>query len=129
MGDHSREAAKQSIANLIRLDVDCPVVLLQPKSPHLPRSPKYQPEALPTWKGGVTIHEDNRKPSPRQQHVIQLVAKGLKNREIASKLGIGEHVVRNYLSIIYDKVGVSNRVELALWYEARLHERRFRRKR
>jgi DNA-binding NarL/FixJ family response regulator len=83
----------------------------------------------PNLEGRVTIHEDNRKPSPRQQHVIQLVAKGLKNREIASKLGIGEHVVRNYLSIIYDKVGVSNRVELALWYEARLHERRFRRKR
>jgi two-component system, NarL family, nitrate/nitrite response regulator NarL len=76
----------------------------------------------------VIIREDNRKPSPRQQHVIQLVAKGLKNREIASKLGIAEHVVRNYLSIIYDKVGVSNRVELALWYEARLHEGRFRKK-
>jgi DNA-binding NarL/FixJ family response regulator len=80
-------------------------------------------------KGGVIIREDNRKPSPRQQHVIQLVAKGLKNREIASKLGIGEHVVRNYLSIIYDKVGVSNRVELALWYEARLHEGRFQKRR
>jgi DNA-binding NarL/FixJ family response regulator len=129
MGDHPRKAAGQSIANLIRLDVDCPVVLLQPKSPHLPRSPKYQPQALPAWKGGVIIYEDNRKPSPRQRHVIQLVAKGLKNREIANKLGIGEHVVRNYLSIIYDKVGVSNRVELALWYEARLHERRFRRTR
>ena len=47
---------------------------------------------------------------------------GLKNREIAKKLGIAEHVVRNYLGIIYDKVGVSNRVELALWYEARVHE-------
>lgn len=77
----------------------------------------------------MSIHEDNRKPSPRQQHVIELVAKGLKNREIAKKMGIGEHVVRNYLSIIYDKVGVNNRVELALWYEARLHEGTFRRKR
>ena len=75
--------------------------------------------------GRICIQGDNRKPSPRQQHVIKLVAKGLKNREIAKKLGIGEHVVRNYLGIIYDKVGVSNRVELALWYEARMHERRF----
>jgi len=56
--------------------------------------------------------------------VIELVAQGLKNREIAEELGIGEHVVRNYLSKIYDKIGVSNRVELALWYEARTHERR-----
>ena len=78
---------------------------------------------------GIFIHEDNRKPSPRQLHVIELVAKGFKNREIAKKLGIGEHVVRNYLGIIYDKVGVNNRVELALWYIARLQEGKFRRKR
>jgi DNA-binding NarL/FixJ family response regulator len=65
-----------------------------------------------------------RKPSRRQLRVIELVAQGLKNREIASELGIGDHVVRNYLSKIYDKIGVSNRVELALWYEARLHEGR-----
>ena len=38
------------------------------------------------------------------------------------KLCIGEHVARNYVSAIYDKIGVSNRVELALWYEARIHE-------
>jgi len=56
--------------------------------------------------------------------VIELVAQGLKNREIAEELGIGEYVVRNYLGKIYDKIGVSNRVELALWYEARTHERR-----
>lgn len=65
-----------------------------------------------------------RKPSRRQGRVIELVAQGLKNREIATELGIGEHVVRNYLSAIYDKIGVSNRVELALWHEARMHEGR-----
>jgi DNA-binding NarL/FixJ family response regulator len=53
-----------------------------------------------------------------------LVAQGLKNREIAKVLGIGEKVVRNYLSAIYDKIGVNNRVELALWFEARRHEGR-----
>jgi DNA-binding NarL/FixJ family response regulator len=66
-----------------------------------------------------------RNPSQRQRRVIQLVAQGLKNRDIATELGIGSHVVRNYLSTIYDKIGVSNRVELALWYEARIHEGRF----
>ena len=79
-------------------------------------------------KRGIFIHEDNRRPSPRQLHVIELVAKGFKNREIAKKLGMSQHVVRNYLGIIYNKVGVSNRVELALWYEARVHEGKFRRK-
>jgi DNA-binding NarL/FixJ family response regulator len=65
-----------------------------------------------------------RKPSRRQLQVIELVTQGLKNREIAVELGIGEHVVRNYLATIYDKIGVSNRVELALWYEARTYESR-----
>lgn len=65
-----------------------------------------------------------RKLSRRQRRVVALVARGLKNREIATKLGIGEHVARNYVSAIYDKIGVSNRVELALWYEARIHEGR-----
>jgi DNA-binding NarL/FixJ family response regulator len=62
--------------------------------------------------------------STRQERVIELVARGLKNPEIARKLGIGKNVVRNYLSKIYDKIGANNRVELALWYEARMHERR-----
>jgi DNA-binding NarL/FixJ family response regulator len=63
-------------------------------------------------------------PSRRQLRVIQLVAQGLKNHEIGRELGIGGHVVRNYMSAIFDKIGVNNRVELALWYEARLHEGR-----
>ena len=69
-----------------------------------------------------TDRHGSRKPSRRQMRVIELVAHGLKNREIANRLGIGEHVVRNYLSKIYDKIGVSNRVELALWYWARRQE-------
>ncbi len=63
-----------------------------------------------------------RSPSRRQFRVIELVAQGMKNREIARELGICEHVVRNYLSNIYDRIGVNNRVELALWYEARKNE-------
>lgn len=61
-------------------------------------------------------------PSRRQRRVIELVAQGLKNREIAIELGIGEHVVRECLGVIYAKIGVSNRVELALWYWARQQE-------
>jgi DNA-binding CsgD family transcriptional regulator len=65
---------------------------------------------------------DTGNPSPRQLRVIQLAAQGFKNHEIGRELGIGEYVVRNYMSAIFDKIGVNNRVELALWYEARLHE-------
>ena len=63
-----------------------------------------------------------RLPSRRQLRVIELVAQGLKNKEIAKELRISEHVVRNHLGKIYDKIGVSNRVELALWYWARMQE-------
>jgi len=63
-----------------------------------------------------------RVPSEREQQLIALVAQGLKNREIASAMGTTEHVVKNYLRVIYDKLGLWNRVELALWYEARQHE-------
>jgi two-component system nitrate/nitrite response regulator NarP len=62
-------------------------------------------------------------PSEREQLIIQRVAEGCKNREIADSLGTTEHMVKNYLRLIYDKLGMWNRVELALWYEARQHER------
>jgi DNA-binding NarL/FixJ family response regulator len=64
----------------------------------------------------------SRIPSPRQQQVIELVAQGLKNSEVAEAIGTTEHVVKNYLRRVYDKLGLWNRVELALWYEARRHE-------
>jgi DNA-binding NarL/FixJ family response regulator len=63
-----------------------------------------------------------RVPSPRQRQVIELVAQGLKNSEVAEVIGTSECVVKNHLRIIYDKLGFWNRVELALWYEARRHE-------
>jgi DNA-binding NarL/FixJ family response regulator len=63
-----------------------------------------------------------RVPSEREQRVIKLVAQGLKNREVADAIGTTEHVVKNYLRVIYDKLGLWNRVELALWYEARRHD-------
>jgi DNA-binding NarL/FixJ family response regulator len=63
-----------------------------------------------------------RIPSPRQRQVIALVAQGLKNSEVAEAIGTTEYVVKNHLRIIYDKLGFWNRVELALWYEARRHE-------
>jgi DNA-binding NarL/FixJ family response regulator len=61
-------------------------------------------------------------PNERERRVIELVAQGLKNKEVASEIGTTEHVIKNYLRTIYDKLGLWNRVELALWYEARRHE-------
>jgi len=61
-------------------------------------------------------------PTERERRIIALVAQGLKNSEVAQAVGTTEHVVKNYLRDIYDKLGLWNRVELALWYEARRHE-------
>jgi len=61
--------------------------------------------------------------SQREVQTIQLVTEGLNNRQIARELGISQHAVRNYIYNIYDKIGVSNRVELALWYTTRIQER------
>ena len=47
--------------------------------------------------------------------MVRLVADGLSNRDIARKLNLSEHTVKNYILRIFDKVGVSNRVELVLY--------------
>jgi two-component system, NarL family, response regulator DevR len=60
-----------------------------------------------------------RTPNQREHRVIELVAQGMKNRDVAEAIGTTEHVVKNYLRVIYDKLGLWNRVELALWYESR----------
>jgi len=53
--------------------------------------------------------------SRREQDVVRCVAEGLSNREIAQRLGLTEHTVKNYLFRIFDKLGVSKRVEVVLY--------------
>lgn len=50
----------------------------------------------------------------REKIVVQLVADGLSNREIAAQLNLSPHTVRNYLFHVFDKMGVSSRIELVL---------------
>jgi two-component system nitrate/nitrite response regulator NarL len=51
----------------------------------------------------------------REGQVVSLVADGLTNREIAANLGLSEHTVGNYLFRIYNKLGISSRIELVLY--------------
>jgi DNA-binding CsgD family transcriptional regulator len=53
--------------------------------------------------------------SPRHEQVVALVAEGLGNREIARELNLSEHTVKTYLHRIFDKLGISTRVELVLY--------------
>jgi DNA-binding NarL/FixJ family response regulator len=51
----------------------------------------------------------------REQEIVPLVAQGLTNKEISSKLDVSEHTVKNHLFRIYEKLGISSRVELILY--------------
>jgi DNA-binding NarL/FixJ family response regulator len=53
--------------------------------------------------------------SRREEEVMRLVAEGMGNREVAESLKLSEHTVKNYLFRIFDKLGISNRVELVLY--------------
>jgi DNA-binding NarL/FixJ family response regulator len=53
--------------------------------------------------------------SKREEQVVSCVAEGLTNREIAKQLNLSEHTVKNYLFRIFDKLGISGRVELVLY--------------
>jgi DNA-binding NarL/FixJ family response regulator len=53
--------------------------------------------------------------SDREREIVALVAQGFRNREIGEKLFISEQTVKNHLHNIFDKLGVSDRLELALY--------------
>jgi DNA-binding NarL/FixJ family response regulator len=57
--------------------------------------------------------------SPREGEIVSLVAQGFKNREMAEKMFISEQTVKNHLHNIFDKLDVSDRLELALQFVAR----------
>jgi DNA-binding NarL/FixJ family response regulator len=72
----------------------------------------FQPEAKTDGKNEL---------SAREMEVIALVVQGYKNRDIAQKLFISEKTVKNHLSAIFNKLGVSDRLELTLYvFEKRM---------
>jgi two-component system nitrate/nitrite response regulator NarL len=50
--------------------------------------------------------------SKRELEIVQCLAEGLTNREIAQRIGLSQHTVKNYLFKVFDKLGVTSRVEL-----------------
>jgi DNA-binding NarL/FixJ family response regulator len=73
--------------------------------------------ANPTDLGVPTgVRSRDRSPlSQREREIVALVAQGYKNKEMAEKLFISEQTVKNHLHNIFDKLGVSDRLELALY--------------
>src|SRR5438128_727079 len=53
--------------------------------------------------------------SKREQDVVRFMTKGLTNNEIAAQLNLSVHTVKNHVFKIFDKLGVSNRIEVVLY--------------
>jgi DNA-binding NarL/FixJ family response regulator len=71
---------------------------------------------------GISLREDDQvgarvrdRLTPKEMKIVALVVQGCKNKEIALRLTTTEQVIKNYLRSIYDKSGVSDRLELALF--------------
>jgi two-component system nitrate/nitrite response regulator NarP len=52
--------------------------------------------------------------TPRERDLVDLVRRGMRNREIAEELGVTEGTVKVYLHALFDKLGIDNRTELAM---------------
>jgi two-component system nitrate/nitrite response regulator NarL len=65
--------------------------------------------------------------SKRELEVVRCLAEGLTNREIADRLGLSQHTVKNYLFRVFEKTGVSNRLEL-LFLTLHTHDRPLRKR-
>jgi DNA-binding NarL/FixJ family response regulator len=72
----------------------------------------YMVQTAPPAIGDIN---ESRLLTKREQGVVRLVSEGLTNREISRQLNLSEHTVRNYLFRIFNKLGTSTRVELALY--------------
>ena len=53
--------------------------------------------------------------SKREEEIAGLVATGMSNRDVADKLGLSPHTVKNFLFRIFEKLGISTRIELVLY--------------
>jgi DNA-binding NarL/FixJ family response regulator len=65
--------------------------------------------------GGAGKARERSPLSAREREIVALVAQGYKNKEMAEKMFISEQTVKNHLHNIFDKLGVSDRLELALY--------------
>lgn len=84
------------------------------------RGGKAEPAGVhpPAAESQTYLKEESADSSPlssRERQVVELVSQGFKNREIAQRMFISEQTVKNHLHNIFDKLGVSDRLELALY--------------
>jgi two-component system nitrate/nitrite response regulator NarL len=72
-------------------------------------------DAYRTQASALTSPKSQPRLSPKEMAIIACITQGKRNKEIAYQLGTTEQVIKNYLRKVYDKLGVSDRLELALY--------------
>src|SRR5205807_1317228 len=72
-------------------------------------------EAYRSQASQLTAPRTKSRISEKELTIISCVTQGMRNKEIAKEVGTSEQVIKNYLRKIYDKLGVSDRLELALY--------------
>ena len=76
---------------------------------------KWVMEAYRTQGGRPSSGRSKVQLTPKESLIVSCVTQGMKNKEIATRVGTTEQVVKNYLRKVYDKLGVADRLELALY--------------
>lgn len=76
-------------------------------------------QRLAEMRQGQTVPVDDTDLTPREREVLELVAAGLSDDEVASSLGISQRTARNHLTNAYSKIGAHNRAEAIVWARER----------
>lgn len=79
---------------------------------HAPIDPRVAHALLPSRTSAAADEPDL---SPRELEVLQLVAEGLANKQIARRLGIAERTVKAHVGSVFRRIGVADRTSAALW--------------
>ena len=76
-------------------------------------------EKLAQLRAGNTDMAEVAELTPREREVLERIATGASNDDIGAALGIARQTVRNYISVVYDKIGVRSRAEAVVWARER----------
>ena len=109
----ARQAIRQGAAGFLTKDMDADALILAIKAAtrgEMPLSSKLDPRLV---RGAGAI--DSEGLSVRESDVLQLLAEGLPNADIAARLGIGEATVKTHVGNLLAKLGVNDRTQAAVY--------------
>lgn len=86
---------------------------------HSPAMPATNHDPRPVRTGRSVRHQQAQPLSAREQEIAALIARGLRDREIATALVLSEHTVHAHVRNLLDKLGLASRTQIAAWVAAR----------